>query len=346
MIDAPVLPPSAAGARRSLSRDSLPTISVVVPAYNSAQTLEPLIARLAPMLLEMTSAFEIILVNDGSRDASAAVAAGLAEQHDFVRALDLMRNYGQHNALLAGIRAARYALTVTMDDDLQHPPEELPKLLAALTENLDVVYAPPEAEQHGVLRDLASIITKIALGSAMGAETARKVSAWRVFRTKVRDAFAAYHSPFVSIDVLLTWGTTRFGAIRLRHDPRTIGKSNYTFRQLFRHAMTMITGFSVLPLQISSIVGFAFTLFGFGVLVFVLGKYLITGSSVAGFPFLASIIAIFSGAQLFALGMMGEYLARMHFRMMDKPPYAVREDTGTNFAVAGLAALHESELHG
>ena len=337
MIDAFVLPPSAATARRFPIRDLLPTVSVVVPAYNSAQTLEPLIARLAPVLEEITSAFEIILVNDGSRDASAAVAAGLAEKHDFVRALDLMRNYGQHNALLAGIRAARYALTITMDDDLQHPPEELPRLLAALTENLDVVYAPPEVEQHGLFRDLASVFTKIALGSAMGAETARKVSAWRAFRTKVRDAFASYHSPFVSIDVLLTWGTTRFGAIRLRHDPRTIGKSNYTFRQLVRHAMTMITGFSVLPLQISSIIGFAFTLFGFGVLVFVMGKYLITGSSVAGFPFLASIIAIFSGAQLFALGMMGEYLARMHFRMMDKPPYAVRSTSDTP-SVSRLAA--------
>ena len=327
MIDAPELPAST--LRRPPSRESLPTVSIVVPVYNSAQTMEPLIARLEPVLAQITSAFEIILVNDGSRDASASVAADLAERHDFVRALSLMRNYGQHNALLAGIRAARYALTVTMDDDLQHPPEELPRLLAALTENLDVVYAPPESEQHGLFRDLASIITKIALGSAMGAETARKVSAWRIFRTQVRDAFAAYHSPFCSIDVLLTWGATRFGAIRLRHDPRTIGKSNYTFRQLVRHAMTMITGFSVLPLQLASIVGFAFTLFGLGVLVFVLGKYVITGSSVAGFPFLASIIAIFSGAQLFALGMMGEYLARMHFRMMNKPTYVIRSTTDT-----------------
>lgn len=329
MIDAPELPPSTATIRRPSSRDSLPTISIVVPVYNSAQTMEALVARLQPVLAKIASAFEIILVNDGSRDASASVAAGLAERHDFVRALSLMRNYGQHNALLAGIRAARYALTVTMDDDLQHPPEELPRLVAALTENLDVVYAPPECEQHGLFRDFASIITKIALGSAMGAETARKVSAWRIFRTQVRDGFAAYHSPFVSIDVLLTWGTTRFGAIRLRHDPRTIGKSNYTFRQLVRHAMTMITGFSVLPLQLASIVGFAFTLFGLGVLIFVLGKYVITGSSVAGFPFLASIIAIFSGAQLFALGMMGEYLARMHFRMMNKPTYVVRSTTDT-----------------
>jgi len=153
------------------------------------------------------------------------------------------------------------------------------------------------------------------------------VSAWRIFRTQLREAFADYNSPFVSIDVLLTWGTTNFGSVRVRHNPRTIGISNYTFRKLVRHAVNMMTGFSVLPLQLASIIGFVFTLFGVGVLFFVLGRYFITGTNVAGFPFLASIIAIFSGAQLFALGIIGEYLARMHFRTMDKPTYTIRKQT-------------------
>ena len=238
-----------------------------------------------------------------------------------------MRNYGQHNALLAGIRYARFDVTITMDDDLQHPPEELPKLLAKFAEGFDVVYAPPEQEQHGFLRDVASIITKLALQSAMGAQTARMVSAWRVFRTRMRDAFVSYHSPFVSLDVLLTWGTTRFAAVRLRHDPRKVGESNYTVGSLVRHAVNMMTGFSVLPLQLASVTGFVFTGFGMLVLVYVLGRYLIEGTTVAGFPFLASIVAIFSGAQLFALGIIGEYLARMHFRTMEKPTYVVAATT-------------------
>ena len=116
-------------------------------------------------------------------------------------------------------------------------------------------------------------------------------------------------------------------AITLRHDPRRLGVSNYTVGKLLRHALNMMTGFSVAPLQLASIVGFSFTLFGFGVLAYVLGRYLLFGSTVAGFPFLASIIAIFSGAQLFALGIMGEYLARMHFRLMEKPSYAVRVES-------------------
>jgi undecaprenyl-phosphate 4-deoxy-4-formamido-L-arabinose transferase len=127
------------------------------------------------------------------------------------------------------------------------------------------------------------------------------------------------------MDVLLTWGTTKFAALRLRHDPRLVGKSNYTLSKLIRHAVNMMTGFSVLPLQLASVTGFAFTGFGLLILVYVIGRYFIEGTTVAGFPFLASIVAIFSGAQLFALGIIGEYLARMHFRSMDKPPYVLRE---------------------
>ena len=303
-------------------------LSVVVPAYNSGEILPQLAERLAPILRAMGPDYELILVDDGSRDDTWSVIQRISTEHAWVRGIRMMRNYGQHNAVLCGIRAARFDISVTMDDDLQHPPEELPKLVAALTPALDVVYAPPDREQHGFLRNLSSVITKLALGSAMGAETARSSSAWRVFRTQVRDAFAGYHSPLVSIDVLLTWGTRRFGAQPLRHDPRVSGKSNYTFGNLVRHAFNMVTGFSVLPLQLASVIGMIFTLFGMGVLAVVVGRYFFIGTSVAGFPFLASIIAIFSGAQLFALGIFGEYLARMHLRVMEKPTYVVRETAG------------------
>jgi undecaprenyl-phosphate 4-deoxy-4-formamido-L-arabinose transferase len=144
----------------------------------------------------------------------------------------------------------------------------------------------------------------------------------------MRNAFQNYNSPFVSIDVLLAWGTTRFAAVPVRHESRREGNSNYTVLKLMAHAVNMITGFSTVPLQLASWIGFAFTLFGMAILVYVLGRYLVLGYSVPGFPFLASTIAVFSGAQLFALGIMGEYLARMHFRSMDKPPYVVRQSFG------------------
>lgn len=301
------------------------SISAIVPVYNSQNSLAPLIGRLSAVLLQVSNDFEIILVNDGSRDGSWEIIAELAQGDPNIRGLNMMRNYGQHNALLAGIRAARKELVVTLDDDLQNPPEEIPRLLERMEEGYDVVYGYPEHEQHGFWRDLASQMTKIALRSAMGVETARRVSPYRIFRTQIRDAFAEYRSPHVSIDALLSWGTTRFSAIPVQHDARTVGISNYTFRKLIGHALNMITGFTILPLQLSSIVGFGFTLFGFGVFAYVLLRFFIAGGSVPGFPFLASVIAIFSGAQLFALGILGEYLARVHFRLMDRPAYTIRQ---------------------
>ena len=296
--------------------------------YRSAAILPELHRRLTEVIPALAERHEIILVEDCGGDGSWQVIQGLAERNEWVRGIRMSRNYGQHNALLCGIRAARYEVIVTLDDDLQNPPEEIGKLLDLLGDDLDVVYGTPEVEQHGFLRDQASRITKLALQSAMSAETARNVSSFRAFKTRIRDAFAAYRGPFVSIDVLLAWGTTRFSYVRVRHEPRQAGSSSYTFRMLVTHALNMMTGFSTLPLQIASLIGFLFTLFGFGVLVIVLATYLINGgSSVPGFAFLASIIAIFSGAQLFALGIIGEYLARMHFRSMDRPTYLIREVT-------------------
>ena len=300
-------------------------ISVIIPVYNSEQTLAALVQRLHQVLEAEAAEYELILVNDGSSDQSWDVICELSDIHPWLRGINLMRNYGQHNALLCGIRSARHEIIVTMDDDLQNPPEEVPKLLKKLGEGYDVVYGAPQKERHGFWRDMASQITKLVLKSTMGVQVARNVNAFRAFRSDMRNAFADYQGPFISIDVFLTWGTTRFAAIPVRHDERQDGLSNYTFRKLLTHALNMMTGFSTLPLRIASILGFGFTIFGFLVLLFVVGRYLISGTPVQGFPCLASLISIFSGVQLLLLGIFGEYLARMHFRLMARPTYAVRE---------------------
>jgi glycosyltransferase involved in cell wall biosynthesis len=327
---------------RSIDRSVDPSVdrclTVVIPVYRSDAILPELVRRLEPVLSETADNFELILVNDSSPDRSWDVISDLAARHSWIHPINLMRNYGQHNALLCGIRAARYDVIVTMDDDLQHPPEEIPKLLKALAEGYDVVYGTPEQEQHGFGRDFASWITKLTLQNVMGAEIARQVCAFRAFRAQVAKAFAHYEGSFVSIDVLLTWGTNRFAAIPVKHVPRKQGASGYTFRKLMTHAMNMMTGFSTMPLQIASMIGFVFTLFGLLVLVYVVGRFFLHGDPVPGFPFLASVVALFSGAQLFALGIIGEYLARMHFRSMQKPPYVVRDSEAEKTEVERTAS--------
>src|SRR5262249_49509870 len=155
---------------------------------------------------------------------------------------------------LAGLRAARGELVVTMDDDLQHPPREIPKLLDSMTDDLDVVYGTPRTLPHSPGRNVASWLTKLALQKTMGAQTAPRVDAFRVVRTELRDGFASAAGPFVSRDVLLAWTTTRFSSVTVDHEPRHAGRSNYTFGKLVRHAVNMATGFSTVPLQVASII--------------------------------------------------------------------------------------------
>ncbi len=191
-----------------------PSLCILVPVYNSSEILPKLIEKIIPVAKSLNVPFEVVLVNDGSSDDSWNIICDFAAKHTWIRGICLMRNYGQHNALLCGIRAAKHEIVVTLDDDLQHPPEEIPKLLYKLGEGYDVVYGTPEKKQHGFWRKLASLITRWTLRSAFGSQTAFDVSAFRAFRTRTRDAFERYHSPFVSIDVLLSW------AIRVLHPSR------------------------------------------------------------------------------------------------------------------------------
>jgi undecaprenyl-phosphate 4-deoxy-4-formamido-L-arabinose transferase len=286
--------------------------------------------------LEREGNYEVLLVNDGSADASWNSITELCATNRHVRGLNLMRNYGQHNATLAGVRAARNEVIVTIDDDLQNPPEEIPKLLAKLAEGYDVVYGHPIVGNRGFWRDLVTWLTKFALRAAIGSDIAMKVSGFRAFRAELRQGFAAFEGPNPNLDVLLSWSTSRYAATPVAHDPRAEGHSGYTVGSLATHAFNVLTGFSTRPLRAATLVGIATMIFGLVVLAYVLGYYFVMGEDVPGFPFLASIIAIFSGAQLLSLGMIGEYLARMHTKIMDRPTYTIRDET------AEPVTLHEA----
>jgi undecaprenyl-phosphate 4-deoxy-4-formamido-L-arabinose transferase len=303
---------------------SLPAgISVVIPCYNSEATVSDLTRRLAQVLPTLAAPFELILVNDGSTDGTWAAIEAVTREFSWVRGLDLMRNYGQHNATLCGARAALYDVTVTLDDDLQNPPEEIPKLVAKLGEGFDLVYGTPSSRSHSMVRNIGSWLTRQALVMASGQATVRAISAFRAYRTDLRRAFDDYRSPQVIVDILLTWGTSRIAAVPVTHHERESGQSNYSARRLWSALLMLWTGYTTAPLRLASLLGFACVLFGMGILVYVVTIYY-TQRSLPGFPFLASTIAIFGGVQLFALGIVGEYLARLFNRSLDRPTYAVR----------------------
>lgn len=302
------------------------TCSIVVPVYNSQETLRELVTRLSNVMPQICDEFEVILINDGSQDQSWQVICELAREFPRIRGINMMRNYGQHNASLCGLRAAKYEITITMDDDLQHPPEEIGVLLAKFCDDFDVVYGIPKKLPHSVWRNLFSLLTKRLLAFVMNIPSVRDIGSFRVLRTELRNAFASFQSPNVILDVLLSWGTTRFATVYVEQAPRQVGSSNYNFRKLFSHAMLILTGFSTAPLRLASMIGFAFTILGIIIFIYVIILYFVVGS-IPGFPFLASIISVFSGTQLFALGIFGEYLATIFDRSMERPVYLVRETT-------------------
>ena len=301
-------------------------VSVVIPVYRGRDTLASLVERLSKVLPSIAANYEIILVNDGSPDDSWQQIERLAHQDLHVRGIDLMRNYGQHNATLCGIRAARYEIIFTIDDDLQNPPEEMYKLLNKLKEGYDVVYGIARKRQQAWWKNLFSTLIKRAISYVMGLRTVRDIGAFKVFRADLRKAFDGYHGPDVLVDVLLSWGTSRFGSVSVDELPRATGKSNYDLLKLIKVSLLVLTSYTTLPLRLASIMGFLFTFLGLGILIYVVLTYFAAGS-VPGFPFQASIIAVFSGAQLFALGIIGEYLARMFERTGGRQPYTIGRTT-------------------
>lgn len=301
-------------------------LSVIVPVYRGETLVGPLVDRLARVLPKIAKKYEVLLVNDGSPDNSWSVIQDLSRKYKWVRGICLMRNYGQHNATLCGVREARHEIAVTMDQDLQHPPEEIPVLLVELEHGFDVVYGSPKRLPQGVVRNLLTANIKRILAQVMGIPSVKNISAFRAFRTELRNAFVNFQSPSLIIDVLLSWGTTHFTSVQVEIE-KPEARSNYRFSALVKAAVLILTGYSTTPLRMASWIGFLMTLFGLGVFIYVVVASFMEGS-IPGFPFLASIVALFSGAQLFALGIFGEYLARIFDRSMDRPAYIIHEMAG------------------
>jgi undecaprenyl-phosphate 4-deoxy-4-formamido-L-arabinose transferase len=306
------------------------SLSVVVPCYRSTATLPRLIERLIPVLESTALDHEVILVVDGSPDDTWAVASLLSERFEVVRAVRLSRNYGQHNALLAGVRLARFETLVTIDDDLQHLPEEIPRLLAGLSEDVELVYGIPGTEEHGWLRSFASRSVKLAMSAGMRIDGASDISAFRAFRTYLRDAFAGLVSPDINLDVALSWATTRASSVKVEMAEREEGASNYTPRMLVRHALNMLLGYSTAPLRLVIYLGVACGVLGISLLGLILYQYFSDQIEVAGFTTLASMVAIFSSAQMIAIGVLGEYIGRIHAANLGRPTYVVRERSDTD----------------
>lgn len=301
-------------------------LSVIVPVYRSEATLRELHSRLCRTLEETGLSFEIVLVDDASSDNSWSVMQQLRSADSRVKIIQHMRNFGQHHALLCGMAHSRGELIVTMDDDLQHPPEELPKLIEALQsdDDIDVVLGDYEVKQHNVFRNLATRLLTAITSWVFQCDRSLPMTSFRAMRRVIVEQLLADQSTFPRINIMILGITGRIKGARVRHDPRKHGRSTYTFRRLASDALANILSNSSLPLQLISYIGFASATLSFLLAFYYLGRYLAGGIGVAGWTTVVLLILFTSGLLLFSFGVVGEYLIRILKEVRKPPRYIVR----------------------
>jgi polyisoprenyl-phosphate glycosyltransferase len=299
-------------------------LSVVVPVYNSSATLRTLVERLVAVLDGLDRRYEIVFVDDGSRDDSWELLGQLQIEHpDRIVAIQLMRNFGQHNALMCGFRHAQGRLVATLDDDLQHPPEELPKLLAAIeSSRFDLVYGSADRRRHRAWRNAGSWVVQFVYRTIF--RTKVSISPFRILRRELLDAMLSYTLNYTFVDGLLAWNTQRIGEVMVEHHPRRNGRTGYSLSKLVVLALNLFTNFSLLPLQLVSLVGLAAATAGLTAGAYYLMQSFSNGISVPGYASTIVSILVLGGVQLLSLGIMGEYLGRLHLNVNRKPQYTIR----------------------
>lgn len=299
-------------------------ISVVIPVYNSSKTLASLLEALTKALSPITKFYEVILIDDGSKDNSwITIESLLSAYQPHLVAIQLMRNYGQHNALMCGLAAARGEYIITMDDDLQNPPEEIPRLLEHITKNeLDLVYGCPAVRRHAAWRNLGSAVIWNFYKTVFKNNVTP--TPFRIMRKQLAKSVMFYDLNFTYLDGLLAWCTSRIGGIEVDHRPRKEGRSGYSLGKLLGLALNLYTNFSLIPLQIVSGLGFITAASGFFVGIYYLIQYLFSNISVPGFASTIIAVLILGGVQLLALGVVGEYLGRLHLNVNRKPQFIIR----------------------
>jgi glycosyltransferase involved in cell wall biosynthesis len=299
-------------------------LSIVIPVYNGAKCIAELVGALEEISIQ--GGHEIILVNDGSLDNSLEVCKTLMESARVpITLVNLTRNYGEHNAVMAGLRHACGAHVITMDDDLQNPPQEVHRLLTFAQQiGREVIYTYYDDKQHSAWRNLASSFTNRVADFVLDKPKGLYMSSFRCMSAFVVREITRYEGPFPYVDGLILQVTHDIDRLLVRHLPRAAGRSNYTFRRLLRLWMSMFVNFSVMPLRVSTITGFVLSALGVIGGVMAVAEALLS-SPPPGWASLFVAVLLLSGVQLMILGIVGEYLGRLYLTANGKPQFVVKD---------------------
>jgi undecaprenyl-phosphate 4-deoxy-4-formamido-L-arabinose transferase len=304
-----------------------PYLSVIIPVFNEEENLPELLDRLTRTLVPLGKPYEIVLVNDGSRDGSVAVLQEASARDPHLVIVDFNRNYGQHAAVFAGFEVCRGEVVVTLDADLQNPPEEIPKLVAKMEEGFDVVGSIRVQRQDTLLRRVASKIVNRMTAIATGVQLTDYGCMLRAYRRPIVDVLASSREISTFIPVLADLFAGRVTEIPVAHSERAHGESKYSLWKLFRLQFDLMTSFSVLPLRVTMGVGVVMSIVSILIALFLIAGRLIFGQewAVSGVFTLFALLFFFLGVQLFAIGLLGEYVGRIYQQVRDRPRYIVRQ---------------------
>jgi glycosyltransferase involved in cell wall biosynthesis len=300
--------------------------SIVVPVYNSEKSLEELSSRIDTTFKRIEGVYELILVDDGSSDTSWHVMQKLRRQNPQVKIIRLMRNFGQHNALICGLHHASGEYILTMDDDLQHPPEEIPKMIEAIrNSNDDVIFGGLREKKHSLIKNIGSYCFRRSMHLLFKHHPKIRISSFRIFRRQVLQHILQDKTPNPVIGPMLFSVTNKVGTIEVEHNCRVYGRTTYTMTKLVRQFLHAVLYYSAAPLKAIFWVGITSILLSFILACYYLIRYLREEITVPGWMTLVLLVLFFSGSIMFSLGIIGEYLLRIVQEVRWSPQYLIRD---------------------
>ncbi len=304
-------------------------VSIVIPVYNSEKTIKTVVRRIRDTLFSKVD-YEVVLVNDGSKDSSYKKCIELSKKYSFIKFINLSKNFGQHNAILAGLHFVKGNYIVFMDDDLQTPPEEIPKLINKIEEGYDVVYANYHYKYHSNLQNIGSWINNIMAYILLKKPRNLKITSYLIIKKYLIDEILNYIGPYPYLGGLILRSTDNIGVVNIIHNKREYGKSNYRFMSLLRLWVNGFTNFSVKPLRISFLFGTLCSTAGLIYSIILIIRKIIDPQVVLGWTSMIVAILLFSGLQLILIGLVGEYVGRIFLAQNKKPQYLIKEKYNVN----------------
>jgi len=302
-----------------------PGYSVVIPVYNSESSLEELSKRIDKVFEGIKSTYEILFVDDSSVDNSWQILKALREKNKSIKIIRLMKNFGQHNALMCGFYHVSGTYIITMDDDLQNPPEEIPKLIDEINKGYDLVIGAPDIKQDKLFKKAGSFLIHYMTAKIFNKPKDIKLSSFRIMTRTLADEIKALKTPHPYISGMLLSLTRNIGNVTVKHEKRKYGRSTYTLQKLIKLTFNLIINYTSIPLRLLTSFGIIISIVSFCMGLFFILQKLLNKSIIPGWTSVVVLLSFFNGLLLAILSIMGEYLARIISEVSNRQQFVIRE---------------------